>query len=51
MYLTEIECEDINSKNNFMKAMEKAFKFPLYFSENWDTLWDCKTINCHCKHR
>lgn len=43
MYLTEIECEDINSKIDFMKAMEKAFKFPPYFGENWDALWDCIT--------
>ncbi|MFN5416021.1 MAG: barstar family protein [Flavobacteriia bacterium] len=41
MYLAEIDCEVINSKIEFMKAMDNAFGFPSYFGENWDALWDC----------
>lgn len=41
MFLVQIDCNDINSKLDFMKAMDNAFGFPPYFGENWDALWGC----------
>lgn len=43
MFKVEIDCSGINSKLDFMKAMDKVFCFPPYFGENWDALWDCMT--------
>lgn len=41
MFKAEIDCSEIRSKLDFMRAMDKAFGFPPYFGENWDALWDC----------
>ncbi len=40
IFQAEIDCSDIHSKRDFMRAMDKAFGFPPYFGENWDALWD-----------
>lgn len=41
MFKTQIDCSEINSKLEFMRAMDNAFGFPPYFGHNWDALWDC----------
>ena len=41
MFRTQIDCTEIDSKLDFMRAMDMAFGFPPYFGENWDALWDC----------
>ncbi|MAX71540.1 MAG: hypothetical protein CMC76_10665 [Flavobacteriaceae bacterium] len=41
MYKTQIDCSEINSKLDFMRAMDKAFVFPPYFGENWGALSEC----------
>ena len=40
MIQIEIDSGDINSKQDFMKAMSRSFGVPVYFGENWDALWD-----------
>lgn len=41
MYQAEIVCGQIDTKLDFMRAMDRAFRFPPYFGENWDALWEC----------
>lgn len=41
MYQVQIDCCEIHSKIDFMKAMDSAFRLPPYFGENWDALWEC----------
>jgi len=38
MYLAEIDGTQLNTKKEFMQAMNEAFGFPPYFSDNWDSL-------------
>lgn len=41
MFKAKIDCTEMETKLDFMRAMDKAFGFPPYFGENWDALWDC----------
>lgn len=40
-FTAEIDGSAVKNKENLMKAVAEAFRFPSYFGENWDAMLDC----------